>query len=123
MISVGSCSWTEKSLIKSGEFYPGGIKSAEDRLRYYSGHFDTVEVDSTYYAIPAKNNVLLWAQRTPDNFIFHIKVYAPLTGHGVDPRTLSPDIRNELADKDKKAKNVFIRGKCYAERGENEGHA
>ena len=78
-------------------------------MQFYSEHFDSVEVDSTYYAIPPKSNALLWAQRTPDNFIFHIKVYAPLTGHGVDPRTLPPDIRNELADKDKKAKNVFIR--------------
>jgi uncharacterized protein YecE (DUF72 family) len=109
MIRVGTCSWTEKSLIQSGEFYPKGMKAAEDRLRYYSGYFDTVEVDSTYYAIPTKNKALLWAQRTPDNFIFHIKAYAPLTGHGVDPRTLSPDIRNELPDKDKKGKNVFIR--------------
>ena len=59
MIRVGTCSWTEKSLIQSGEFYPKGMKTAEDRLRYYSEHFDTVEVDSTYYAIPAKNNTLL----------------------------------------------------------------
>jgi len=109
MVRVGTCSWTEKSLIQSGEFYPKGLKAAEDRLRYYSGHFDTVEVDSTYYAIPAKSNVLLWAQRTPDNFTFHVKVYGVLTGHGVDPRTLPPDIRNELPEKDKQGKSVFIR--------------
>jgi uncharacterized protein YecE (DUF72 family) len=109
MIRVGTCSWTEKSLIQSGEFYPKGMKTAEDRLRFYACHFDTVEVDSTYYAIPAKNSALLWAQRTPDNFVFHIKVYGALTGHGVDPRSLPPDIRNELPEKDKKEKNVFIR--------------
>ena len=77
MIHVGTCSWTEKSLVKSGEFYPKTVRTAESRLQFYCEHFDSVEVDSTYYAIPPKSNALLWAQRTPDNFIFHIKVYAP----------------------------------------------
>lgn len=54
-------------------------------------------------------DALLWAQRTPDKFVFHIKVYGALTGHSVDPRSLPPDIRNELPEKDKKEKNVFIR--------------
>ncbi len=85
------------------------MKKAEDRLRYYADHFDTVEVDSTYYAIPTKQTAHLWAQRTPDNFIVHIKVYGALTGHGVDPRSLPPDIRSELQEKDKKEKTVFIR--------------
>lgn len=109
MIRVGTCSWAEKSLIQSGEFYPKGMKTAEDRLRYYADHFDTVEVDSTYYAIPTKQTAYLWAQRTPDNFIVHIKVYGALTGHGVAPRSLPPDIRSELQEKDKKEKTVFIR--------------
>ena len=47
MIYYGSCSWTEKSLIKSREFYPKGVTTAEERLRYYSSTFDVVEVDSS----------------------------------------------------------------------------
>jgi uncharacterized protein YecE (DUF72 family) len=40
MIHVGSCSWTEKSLIKSREFYPEGVSTSEKRLRYYASRFD-----------------------------------------------------------------------------------
>jgi len=67
MIHIGTCSWTEKTLIQSREFYPRGVKTAEGRLRYYASHFDTVEIDSTYYAIPDKRNTYLWAERTTEN--------------------------------------------------------
>ena len=85
MIRTGTCSWTEKTLLKSGEFYPHNIKTARDRLMYYADHFNTVEVDSSYYAVPSEQNTSLWAERTPDDFTFHIKAYGALTGHGVDP--------------------------------------
>jgi uncharacterized protein YecE (DUF72 family) len=109
MIYVGSCSWTEKTLIQSGEFYPKEAKTAEARLRYYAEKFDTVEVDSTYYAIPDRRNTYLWADRTPENFIFHIKVYGALTGHAIDPKTLPKDIQQILPKKDKEQPRVFIK--------------
>jgi uncharacterized protein YecE (DUF72 family) len=93
MIRTGTCSWTEKTLIQSGLFYPPEARSAEARLRYYATRFDTVEVDSTYYALPDQKTVWLWDMRTPDDFTFHIKAYGALTGHGVDPRTLPGDIQ------------------------------
>jgi len=43
MINIGTCSWTEKTLIQSGDFYPKEIRTAEGRLRYYANYFDTVE--------------------------------------------------------------------------------
>ncbi len=109
MIRVGTCSWTEKTLIQSGEFYPKTVKTAEERLRYYASSFDTVEVDSTYYAIPDKGNTYLWVDRTPENFIFHIKAYGALTGHGIDPRTLPKDIFNLLSEKDKTEKHIYVK--------------
>jgi uncharacterized protein YecE (DUF72 family) len=109
MIHVGTCSWTEKTLIQSGEFYPRGIRTAEGRLRYYASQFDTVEVDSTYYAIPDIKNTHLWVDRTPENFIFHIKVYGALTGHGIDPKTLPKDIFRLLPEKDKTERNIYIK--------------
>ncbi len=120
MISTGTCSWTEKSLIKSGEFYPGGMKSAEERLRYYAGFFSTVEVDSSYYAIPDRGNAALWAARTPDDFIFHIKAYGALTGHGIDPKTLPKDMVPLLPPSERDRRNAYIRSpgalKAVAER-------
>jgi uncharacterized protein YecE (DUF72 family) len=49
-ILIGTASWTDKSLIESGLFYPPEVKSAEERLRYYAHQFSVVEVDSAYYA-------------------------------------------------------------------------
>ena len=109
MILIGTCSWTEKTLIQSGEFYPKSVKTVEGRLRHYAGYFDTVEVDSTYYAILDKRNTYLWVERTPENFIFHIKVYGALTGHGIDPKTLPKDIFKRLPDKDKTEKYIYVK--------------
>ena len=96
MIRVGTCSWTEKSLIQSKEFYPKGVNAAEDRLRYYSEKFDVVEVDSSFYAIPSEKTVSLWAERTPPGFIFHIKAFALLTGHSADLKAVPPEVRDLL---------------------------
>ncbi len=109
MIRVGTCSWTEKTLIKSREFYPGEARTAEDRLRFYAGHFDVVEVDSTYYGIPSMQTVALWADRTPADFIFHIKAYAGLTGHGVDPRSLPQDMRGLLKNNQGDGRYAYIK--------------
>ena len=109
MIRTGTCSWTEKTLLKSGEFYPPDIKSARERLEFYSDHFNTVEVDSSYYAIPSEQNALLWAERTPDNFIFHFKAYGALTGHGVNPRSIPKDILSLLPDNEQNKRFTYIK--------------
>jgi uncharacterized protein YecE (DUF72 family) len=108
-IFTGTCSWTEKTLITSGEFYPAGTGSPEGRLRYYASRFSTVEVDSTYYAIPPVRSAELWAQRTPEGFKFHIKVYGALTGHAVSPKTLPPELRGLLPDRDRGKESISIR--------------
>ncbi len=108
MIRVGTCSWTEKTLIKSGDFYPKDSKSAEDRLRYYASAFGTVEVDSVFYAIPAESTVLLWDERTPHDFIMHVKAYGALTGHPVDARSLPKEVKNELPAREKGKTRVSI---------------
>jgi uncharacterized protein YecE (DUF72 family) len=109
MIHTGTCSWTEKTLIESGEFYPKTVKSARDRLKYYARTFHTVEVDSSYYAIPDERTVWLWSERTPEGFTFHIKAYGALTGHGVDPRSLPKDILRLLPDEEKRKRYTYIK--------------
>ena len=91
IIRIGTCSWTQKSLIESGAFYPPEASSAEERLNFYASHFDTVEVDSSYYAIPTPKMARAWVERTPDNFLFHLKAYGALTGHSIDPGLLTKD--------------------------------
>jgi uncharacterized protein YecE (DUF72 family) len=73
-------------------WYPRGVTSPEQRLRYYAARFDTVEVDSCYYAIPQRRYAEAWAQRTPEHFVFHMKAYGLMTGHEVDVRSLPPEL-------------------------------
>jgi len=56
-----------------GSFYPPGMKS-RDFLSYYATQFATVEVDSTFYGCPSPTTVNNWAARTPEDFLFCVKV-------------------------------------------------
>jgi uncharacterized protein YecE (DUF72 family) len=109
MIYIGTCSWAEKTLLDSRKFYPSTIKTAEDRLRYYAGIFRTVEVDATYYALPAKRTVWLWSQRTPENFVFHVKAYGALTGHGINPQSLPKELRAMLPSTERDKKYLYLK--------------
>jgi uncharacterized protein YecE (DUF72 family) len=53
-------------------FYPKDLAS-RDLLAYYSGQFNTVEVDSTFYRIPRKQTMAEWKEQTPSGFLFSLK--------------------------------------------------
>ncbi len=108
-ILVGSCSWTDPTLIACGRFYPPGVTSAEARLRHYAGQFDIVEVDSTYYAPPSVRNSELWVARTPDDFVFNVKAFAWLTHHAAAPDRLPDWLRNRLPDDVRGKRSVYAR--------------
>ena len=69
--------WTTKV---GGEtvFYPRGTRSNQ-MLETYARFFDTVEIDSTFYAIPASAAVENWYRRTPENFTFSLKMPQEIT--------------------------------------------
>src|SRR4249920_2606402 len=96
-IRVGTASWTDPSLVKSGKFYPKGCNTAEARLRYYADTFPMVEVDSSYYALPSSRNSAAWVQRTPDDFKFNIKAFRLFTGHQTPANALPKDVQSALA--------------------------
>jgi hypothetical protein len=56
-----------------GSFYPKGMRST-DYLAFYATQFPTVEVDSTFYGCPSPSTVNNWANRTPQDFVFCVKV-------------------------------------------------
>ena len=95
-VLVGTASWTDKTLIESGRFYPSEAKSAEARLRYYATQFPLVEIDSTYYALSTERTAELWVERTPPNFVFNVKAFRLFTGHRAHPTALPPDLRKAL---------------------------
>ena len=100
-ILVGNSSWTDKSLIDSGCFYPASARTPEDRLRYYASQFPIVEIDSSYYGIPIEQNARLWVERTPPEFVFNIKAYRLFTRHQTPVASLAKDIRAALGPVDK----------------------
>src|ERR687886_785212 len=97
-VRVGTCSWADEALSKY--FYPQGLPSGE-RLAYYAQHFDTVEVDSTYYRLPAAQMVERWAERTPDGFVMHVKAFGLMTRHPVKLEQLPTDLRDDAPTDDK----------------------
>ena len=105
-ILVGTASWADKSLLDSRLFYPKEAKTAEGRLRYYATHFPLVEVDSSYYALPAPRVAELWAERTPASFVFDLKAFRLFTQHQTAPRVLPKDIQEALGSLAQK-KNVY----------------
>ena len=88
---IGTASWTDKSLLGSG-WYPEGVSSAEERLRFYATQFPLVEVDSSYYFPPSEKNSELWVERTPADFTFNIKMFSLLTQHPTKPEALYKDL-------------------------------
>src|SRR5207244_13048223 len=96
-VLIGTSSWTDPTLVKDGNFYPPGTKSAEARLKFYASQFPLVEVDSTYYYPPSEKNSVLWIERTPAEFTFNIKAYSLLTNHPTRTASLYADIKESLA--------------------------
>jgi len=90
-IRIGTCSWADEALSK--HWYPRGTPAGE-RLAYYAEHFDTVEVDSTYYRVPGEEMVERWAERTPEGFVMHVKAFGLMTRHPVKLEALPPDLRD-----------------------------
>jgi uncharacterized protein YecE (DUF72 family) len=95
-IRVGTAGWTDRSLIASG-WYPPGAGTPEQRLRYYASQFPLVEVDATYYALPAEQTARAWAERTPAGFTFDVKAFSLFTQHPTPVRALPADLREAAA--------------------------
>lgn len=75
MIVVGLTGWGDHPSLYSG------VTTSKDKLFDYTGHFLAVEVDTSFYAIPSKENVRKWCENTPENFRFIVKAYQGMTGH------------------------------------------
>ncbi len=74
---IGTQGWNYNDWItKIGDetvFFPHGTRTAE-MLEFYSQVYDTIEVDSTFYAIPASSAIDNWYKKTPKNFTFSLKL-------------------------------------------------
>ena len=95
-IRVGTASWTDPTMTAKGVFYPTEADSAEERLQFYASQFPLVEVDATYYALPARRTAELWRDRTPPDFTFDVKAHALMTGQPTETKRLPKALREWL---------------------------
>ena len=85
-LRIGTSGWSYPSGkgTWNGVFYPAtrakrdGTKDF-DELRFYAEHFDTVEVNTTFYGMPRADVARQWASRTPAGFEFSLKLYQKFT--------------------------------------------
>lgn len=106
-VRTGTAGWTDRTLVKSGLFYPRGATSAEARLEHYAKHFSLVEVDATYYSLLPPVVAEHWAQWTPRDFRFDVKAHPVLTGHPIDVTRLPADLKQFLARAGLEAARVY----------------
>ena len=82
-IRIGTAGWSYPSGAGAwtGIVYPArkGRPKDFDELRAYAEHFDTVEVNSTFYRIPTIDVTRSWVERTPSGFEFSVKLFQKLT--------------------------------------------
>src|SRR5437764_8139214 len=74
-VRIGCSGWNYASW--KDEFYEG--KPARLWLQHYAQHFDTVEVNNTFYRLPLKTSVARWVEETPPRFVFAAKASRYLT--------------------------------------------
>src|SRR5436309_200768 len=97
-VRIGTSGWNYPSGrgTWNGVFYPPPRLRPKgfDELSFYAEHFDTVEVNSTFYGQPRAEVTRTWARRTPSHFEFSIKLYQKFT----HPRMFKERLAGTLPD-------------------------
>jgi uncharacterized protein YecE (DUF72 family) len=70
-VRIGCSGWTYRDW--KGPFYPARLKDA-DRLAFYATHFDTTEINASFYRLPSEVAVAAWVRNAPPGFLFAWKV-------------------------------------------------
>jgi len=89
-ILVGTASWSDPGFIE--RWYPPKLAAAH-RLPWYADHFEMVEVNSTFYAVPDSRLVERWCRATPPAFIFDVKLHRLLSRHAATLKSLPPALQ------------------------------
>ncbi|MGE3512132.1 MAG: DUF72 domain-containing protein [Vicinamibacterales bacterium] len=86
-LRIGTSGWSYPAGLGrwDGVFYPArrGRAKSFDELAFYAEHFNTVEVNTTFYGQPRADVSRAWARRTPGGFEFSVKLYQKFTHPGM----------------------------------------
>jgi uncharacterized protein YecE (DUF72 family) len=96
MIRVGTASWSDPEFVR--DWYPAKMPAGE-RLSWYAGHFNLVEVNSSFYGIPAQTLIQRWCDQTPEGFTFDVKLHKLLSRHAAKMDSLPPVLRKQASAK------------------------
>ncbi len=95
-ILVGACSWSDRSLIRDGAFYPRASMRAADRLAHYAARLPLAEIGTTRWFPPTPDQAHQWVGRTPPSFRFDVQAWSLFTGASTLPSSLWPDLVEEV---------------------------
>jgi uncharacterized protein YecE (DUF72 family) len=99
-ILVGTASWSDPGFVE--RWYPPKMPATE-RLPWYARHFELVEVNSSFYAVPDRRMVERWCRSTPSDFVFDVKLHKLLSRHTANVTSLPPSLQ-KAAKSDGKGK-------------------
>jgi uncharacterized protein YecE (DUF72 family) len=91
-IVVGTSSWSDPGFVE--HWYPKGLPAAQ-RLPFFAERFEAVELNSSFYAIPAPSLVERWAETTPERFRFDVKLHKLLSHHSAQLKELPKELRED----------------------------
>jgi uncharacterized protein YecE (DUF72 family) len=99
-LRIGTAGWNYPSGkgTWNGVFYPKPRPKGFDELAFYAEHFDTVEVNSTFYGQPRVDVTRAWAERTPRGFEFSVKLYQKFTHPGMFTERVVSSLPDDVRD-------------------------
>ena len=103
-VLVGTAGWADRDLV-AAQWYPAHVRTAAARLAYYAEQFPLVEVDTSYYAIPAEKTVHGWVEAAPD-LMLDVKAFRLLTGQPTPAASLPAELRSGAIGPWLSARNV-----------------
>ena len=75
-VYIGCSGWQYRHW--RGDFYPRALPVAQ-WLEYYAARFDTVEINNSFYRLPAPETFIAWRRRVPESFVYAVKASRYLT--------------------------------------------
>ena len=76
VLRVGCSGWQYRHW--RGEFYPDAVPASR-WLEYYASHFDTVEINNSFYRLPTAATFATWRERVPPGFVYAVKASRYIT--------------------------------------------
>lgn len=106
-ILFGTTSWADRSLVQAGTFYPRKTMTARERLAFYASRFPAAEIATTYRFPPTPDLSRQWVDRSPDGFVFDIRVWSLLSGAPTLHDSLWPDLQAAVDARHRDSRRLY----------------